>query len=90
MHGHTSWLPVVRYADALRLETKLPVFDAITNADFFISARKAKIGQLLVTTSKAPVPSSVALVTSSFLLLLVTSKAPVLPFPFSLTSRNSQ
>ena len=28
------------YADALRAETKLPVFDAITNADFFISARK--------------------------------------------------
>ena len=28
------------YADALRSETKLPVFDAITNADFFISARK--------------------------------------------------
>ncbi|CAK9089471.1 unnamed protein product [Durusdinium trenchii] len=27
------------YADALRAETKLPVFDAITNADFFISAR---------------------------------------------------
>eukprot|EP00933_Yihiella_yeosuensis_P074332 TRINITY_DN83224_c0_g1_i1.p1 TRINITY_DN83224_c0_g1~~TRINITY_DN83224_c0_g1_i1.p1 ORF type:complete len:708 (+),score=167.30 TRINITY_DN83224_c0_g1_i1:69-2192(+) len=28
------------YADALRAETKLPVFDAITNADFFISARQ--------------------------------------------------
>ncbi|CAK9022991.1 unnamed protein product [Durusdinium trenchii] len=28
------------YADALRAETKLPVFDAITNADFFISARR--------------------------------------------------
>lgn len=27
------------YADALRDETGLPVFDAITNADFFISAR---------------------------------------------------
>eukprot|EP00439_Symbiodinium_sp_Y106_P058761 s1853_g8.t1 len=27
------------YADALRHETKLPVFDAITNADFFLSAR---------------------------------------------------
>mmetsp|Transcript_731 Transcript_731/g.1340 ORF Transcript_731/g.1340 Transcript_731/m.1340 type:complete len:709 (-) Transcript_731:157-2283(-) len=28
------------YADALRAETKLPVFDAITNADFFLSARQ--------------------------------------------------
>lgn len=28
------------YADALRSETKLPVFDAITNADFFIAARR--------------------------------------------------
>jgi len=27
------------YADALRAETKLPVFDAITAADYFISAR---------------------------------------------------
>ena len=30
------------YADALRHETRLPVFDAITNADFFLSARQER------------------------------------------------
>ena len=33
------------YADALRDETGLPVFDAITNADFFISSRRVPLKQ---------------------------------------------
>ena len=36
------------YADALRHETKLPVFDAITNADFFLSARQERRASLRI------------------------------------------
>ena len=41
------------YADAIRDETGLPVFDAITNADFFISARKVPLKQRDVAGHRA-------------------------------------
>ena len=76
---HTSAAGPMRTKTRLDTAKSLGTNSHIGRLVFHVFAHKSKVvtTSVLVTTSKAPVPSSVALVPSSFLFLLVTSKGPV-------------